>query len=217
MDERTTALVRLSASLTTDEGSQALAMDRAVRVDAAAAEEVLLQSYLFLGYPVALNALGLWRRRTGRPAPATGTELTGEAGDPGKPGEGEGPSLWGERGEAVCRAVYGDHYEALRELMERIHPELDRWAVVEGYGKVLGRPGLELRVRELCVAALLSGTTATRQLHSHLRGCLNVGASPDEVETMLDTIRDLTGPDRDREARRVWERVRTRWLGEGKS
>jgi 4-carboxymuconolactone decarboxylase len=211
MDERTTALVRLSASLTTDEAFQVLAMDRAARVDAAAAEEVLLQSYLFLGYPVALNALGLWRRRTGRPATVTGMELAGE------PGEAEGPSLWVERGEAVCRAVYDDHYEALRELMARIHPELDRWAVVEGYGKVLGRPGLELRVRELCVAALLSGTTATRQLHSHLRGCLNVGASPDEVETMLDTIRDLTGPDRDREARRVWERVRTRWLGKGGS
>lgn len=181
-------------------------MDRAAEVDAAAAEEVLLQSYLFLGYPVALNALMLWRRRTGRPAlPAL---------DQGH--EAEGPALWRRRGVEVCRAVYGDHYEALRELMGQIHPELDRWAVVEGYGKVLGRPGLELRVRELCVAAQLSGTAATRQLHSHLRGCLNVGAAPDEVEAMLDAVRDLTGPERDRETRRVWERVLTRWMGKGR-
>jgi 4-carboxymuconolactone decarboxylase len=206
MDERTRALVRLAASLTTEDGAQVQAMDRAAAVDAPAAEEVLLQSYLFLGYPVALNALGLWRRRTGRPAlPSL---------DQGE--EAEGPALWRRRGAEVCRAVYGDHYERLRELMGQIHPELDRWAVVEGYGKVLGRPGLELRVRELCVAALLSGTTATRQLHSHLRGCLNVGAAPDEVEAMLDAVRDITGSERDRETRRVWQRVLTRWLGKGR-
>lgn len=242
MDERTTALVRLSASLTADNARLALAMDRASEVDHAAAEEVLLQSYVFLGYPVALNALGLWRRRTGRaarpPAPdqagnqvrnqipsSTSNPVTSAAdSEPAGPDPGgesapepEGPALWRRRGEMVCRAVYGDHYESLRELMAQVHPELDRWAVVEGYGKVLGRPGLELRVRELCVAALLSGTSATRQLHSHLRGCLNVGAAPEEVEAMLDAVRDVTGPHRAREARRVWQRVLTRWTGNGRS
>jgi 4-carboxymuconolactone decarboxylase len=198
MDERTRALVRLAASLTVDEGEQVRAMDRAAEVDAAGAEEVLLQSYLFLGFPVALNALALWRRRTGVEASA---------------GEPEAAAGWEERGGRVCGEVYAEHYEALRELMARIHPELDRWAVVEGYGKVLGRPGLDLRTRELCIAAQLAGTTATRQLHSHLRGCLNVGASPEEVESMLATVGEILPPERAREAGRVWERVRARRNG----
>ncbi len=197
MDERTRVLARLAASLTSSEVAQAEAMDAAHRVDGSAAEEVLLQSYLFLGYPAALNALGLWRRRTGRPPPA--------------PTPAAAPGEWEARGERVCRAVYGHQYEALREVMAGVHPDLDRWAVAEGYGKVLGRPGLELRVRELCIAMLLSGTEARRQLHSHLRGCLNVGVPPAELEAALDAIADIIGDERAREAVRVWERVYARW------
>lgn len=197
MDDRMRSLVRLAASLTADEARWIEAMDEAAAIDPDGAEEVLLQSYLFLGFPVALNALGLWRRRTERPAP---------------PPSPEGPELWRERGVEVCRAVYGHQYEALRELMGAIHPDLDHWAIVEGYGKVLGRPGLALPERELCIGAMLAGIDATRQLHAHLRGCLNVGASPEDVDAMLDAVSGLLPPDRATVSRRVWERVRDRWL-----
>lgn len=197
MDERRRALVRLSASLTAAEHVQLEAMDRAAAVAPEEAEEVLLQSYLFLGFPVALNALGVWRRRTERPAPSP---------------LDEGPVEWAERGEEVCRQVYGRQYEALREVMDGIHPELDRWALLEGYGKVLGRPTLDLKTRELCVGAQLAGTAASRQLHAHLRGCLNVGATVEEVDDVLDAVGDIIGPERSRGAGRVWQRVRDRWV-----
>lgn len=197
MDEQTRALVRLSAALTADETVQLAAMDRAAELAPDEAEEVLLQSYLFLGFPVALNSLGLWRRRMGRPAPAP---------------RDEGPAEWVHRGEAVCRKVYGRQYEALREVMDGIHPDLDRWALMEGYGKVLGREGLDLRTRELCVAAQLAGTDASRQLHAHLRGCLNVGATVDEVGAALAAVEDIIGPERARNTDRVWKRVRDTWL-----
>ncbi len=193
-------LVRLAAALTASEAELIPALDEAAAVAPAEAEEVLLQSYLFLGFPVALNGLGLWRRRTGRPAPA--------------PRDGD-PAVWAERGEAVCRAVYGHQYEALREVMEGVHPDLDRWAVMEGYGKVLGRPGLGLPMRELCVAAMLCGIDATRQLHAHLRGCLNVGVAPGAVAAMLAEIEAIIGPERAAVADRVWGRVRDRHEGSG--
>lgn len=198
LDERVRVLVRLAASLTASEADQAIAMDEAAREAPAAAEEVLLQSYLFLGYPVALNSLGLWRRRSGRPPP--------------EPTEAE-VSAWEERGEEVCRKVYGHQYEALQEVMNGIHPDLARWAVSEGYGKVLGRPGLELPVRELCVAAMLSGIDATRQLHAHLRGCLNVGVDPAVVSAMLKEIEPIIGLARSGAAGRIWQRVRSRAEG----
>ena len=202
LDPRTRSLVRLAASLTGDESVQVEAMDEAAAEAPAEAEEVLLQSYLFLGYPVALNALHLWRRRTGRPA----REQEGRA-------AGDGiPSSWVERGQEVCRKVYGDQYDALRDVMARIHPELDRWAVVEGYGKVLGRPELDLRTRELCIAAQLAGTDASRQLHSHLRGSVNVGNPASAVEAALDAVEDIVGTERHEAARKVWARVRDRWL-----
>lgn len=194
--ERNRVLVRLAAALTAEETAWIAAMDEAVEVSPDEAEEVLLQSYIFLGFPVALNALGLWRRRTGRPAP--------EARD-------QEPSLWAERGEAVCRQVYAQQYEALRAVMEGVHPDLDQWALREGYGKVLGRPGLDLPTRELCVAAMLSGIDATRQLHAHLRGCLNVGAPVPAVEAMLEDVEDLIGTVRATMAGRVWQKVRDRY------
>jgi hypothetical protein len=49
--------------------------------------------------------------------------------------------------------------------------------IVEGYGKVLGRPGLDAGdVRELCIVALLAVAGRAAQLYSHLRGALNAGA-----------------------------------------
>lgn len=200
MDERTRVLVRLATALTGDEAGLRTAMDAASRVAPAEAEEVLLQSYLFLGFPVALNALGLWRRRTGRPAP---------------PARAERPEDWRERGEAVCRAVYAGQYEALREVMTNVHPDLDGWAVMEGYGKVLGREGLELPTRELCAAAMLAGVAAPRQLHAHLRGSLNVGVEPVTVDAMIDGVRDLLPPERLAETERIWGSVRARWIAAG--
>jgi len=36
--------------------------------------------------------------------------------------------------------------------------------VETGYGRVMGRPGLELRMRELCVVAVLAGMNVPAQL-----------------------------------------------------
>jgi 4-carboxymuconolactone decarboxylase len=89
--------------------------------------------------------------------------------------------------------------------------------VVEGYGKVLGRPGLELRVRELCIAALLAVLGATRQLHSHLRGALNAGASCEEVEHALALALPYAQPDARLRAEETWRAVRERWAAAGRA
>ena len=60
-------LVRLSAviaSRQTDELSKHFNFI-AARADAVQVEEVILQSYLFLGYPIALNMMALWREMIG--------------------------------------------------------------------------------------------------------------------------------------------------------
>lgn len=198
MDDRERSLVALSAALGAGDPARRLAaMDAAVEQgDEAAVEEALLQSYLFLGYPTALRAVGEWRERTGRPAP-------GPVADDW--------AAWRERGEAVCERVYGGAYPLLRERVAALHPDLERWMLTEGYGKVLGRPGLALRTRELCIVALLAGLDAPQQLHSHLRGALNVGAAPEEVDEALEIAGGAIAPARLGVAWAVWEAVRDRW------
>lgn len=190
--------MRLSAALGSRERERiAAAIDEAAELaDAAAVEEVLLQSYLFLGYPAALNAIAVWRERTGRSAPAPVVD------------DWEG---WSRRGERVCAQVYAGQYERLRENIAALHPDLERWMLAEGYGKVLGRPGLSLRDRELCIAALLAGLDAPAQLHSHLRGSLNTGASVAEVDEALELACGLLPAERAEAARGVWDQVRRRW------
>jgi 4-carboxymuconolactone decarboxylase len=200
MDEATRALVALSAAIGSGERSAVEAALHGAGEAAApeAIEEALLQSYLFVGFPGALNAMAAWRERTGRPA--------------GRATEG-GREEWRARGEAVCARVYGTQYARLRERVAELHPDLEAWMLEEGYGKVLARPGLALSVRELCIVALLVPQDAPAQLHAHLRGALNVGASVEDVAEALEIACAAAPPARAQAARGVWAAVRARWEG----
>ena len=196
------ALVDVSAALAaTDETRLRHALEVADRVcDPLEVEETLLQSMLFLGYPAALNGLALWRAVSGRPAP----EATRED-----------PALWPARGREVCRRVYGAQLERLRANVRQLHPEMEIWMLTEGYGKVLGRPGLSLERRELGIVALLArgGPEVARQLHSHLRGALRVGAPVEAVEAALEVALDGASEASVGSAREVWSDVRQRFAG----
>lgn len=190
-------LVRLSAALAAGDFDGLRGALEALAGQGAdeAVEETLLQAHLFAGFPAALNALALWRSVSGRaPDPATT----------------EDPELWARRGEALCRRIYGRAYEGLRENVSGLHPDLDRWMVVEGYGKVLGREGLHVRERELCVVAILAVQGAGVQLHSHLRGALRVGCGVDEVAEALHLALVHVDPGLRREMEGVWRAVRRR-------
>lgn len=195
------ALVRLSATLVGGAVGEVRAAMQAAHEDFSRleVEETLLQSYLFLGYPAALNALTMWR------------DLCGAQSGSAPPTDD--PARWGERGEEVCRAVYGEQYERLRAAVCGLHPDLETWMVTEGYGKVLGRPGLALEQRELCIVAMLAvqGESVRRQLVSHLRGALNVGVDEGLVTRALEAALERANPETGAVARGIWQDVRQRY------
>lgn len=178
MTDELRTLVRVAAAIAAlEEGTVRTALAQAHIVRPAWVEEVILQSYLFAGFPRALNAAREWRRLSGIPAPAD---------DPH--GDLEG---WWQDGERTCAAVYGNFYQPLRRNIRQLHPALDTWMIVEGYGKVLSRPGLDLPRREVCVVAACLAARQDRQLHAHLHGALNVGVAPDDLRATLDALRGL--------------------------
>jgi 4-carboxymuconolactone decarboxylase len=196
LDAPTIALVRLAAAIAAGtESDVRAALAAATGVPAAWIDELILQSYLFSGFPRALNAAREWRRIAPVATPGE------SAADPTREGE------WLARGEATCAAVYGDMYEKLRRNVFELHPALDAIMVMDGYGKVLGRPGLDLARRELCVVAACAATGQDRQLHSHLHGALNVGVAPAALAGALDALAERLGPDRTRSARLLLARV----------
>jgi len=198
LDAETHALVRLAGIITAGSEIQM----RASLVHAAAAcrpewvEEVVLQSYLFAGFPRALNAAREWRRISGRSAPDT---------DEGE--DFDQASRWRSEGEATCAIVYGPFYERLRHNIRELHPALDAWMIVEGYGKVLSRQALDLRRRELCIVSACAMARQDRQLHSHLHGAKHAGASPEEVLGAINAVADLLGPDDTRRYHQLFARV----------
>ena len=118
-----------------------------------------------------------------------------------------GPPRWRKRGDALCRRVYGEAYARLLPAVRALHPDLAEWMVEHGYGRVLSRPGLGVRDRELVTVAALAALGWERQLVSHVLGALRVGASRAEVGEAIGIGAEAAG-EREREiARRTWERA----------
>jgi alkylhydroperoxidase/carboxymuconolactone decarboxylase family protein YurZ len=82
----------------------------------------------------------------------------------------------------------------LMEHMRQLHPDLADWIILEGYGKVLSRPFLSPRVRELLIVAMTAVLQVERQFQSHVRGSIHAGSTPDELRSVLSQLTDLMEP-----------------------
>jgi 4-carboxymuconolactone decarboxylase len=208
LDNQTRQLVLLAAAIAG--GSEADVRDAFARAIAAKVpgqwmEELVLQSYLFCGFPRTLNAAREWRRQSPRTPASAESQLDSAAAEHAD--DVDQVSEWRVRGEATCAAVYDGMYEKLRLNVRDLHPLLDEWMIIEGYGKVLGRPALDLPRRELCIVAACAATGQDRQLHSHLHGALNVGVDADTVREALDALEPMLGASRASSARLLLARV----------
>jgi alkylhydroperoxidase/carboxymuconolactone decarboxylase family protein YurZ len=204
LDQPTLALVRVAMAVA--RGSEAAIRDRmrAARgagVPALWMEELLLQSLLNVGYPLALAAFGIWRELAGA-APAEGGEslLHSEHG------------RWAKRGEERCAEVYGRTYHKLLLNLRALHPALESLVVVDAYGKILGRPGLDAARRELTTLAAITMLEAPRQLHAHLRGALNLGWAREDVDAVLALAEADLSPEQALKVWELWADVRGRKL-----
>ena len=72
--------------------------------------------------------------------------------------------------------------------MESLAPDIFRWMIIEGYGKVLSRQILNIVDRELAIVAALMVDNRQKQLYSHMKGALNAGASEDLLKSVITDI-----------------------------
>lgn len=202
LDRPTVALVRVAMAIA--RGDETVTRERlraahAMKVPDLWIDELLLQSLLNVGYPLSLAAFAIWRDLAG---PAAGGEslLHGDHG------------LWAKRGEGLCAEVYGRTYHKLLLNLRTLHPALEALVVVDAYGKLLARPGLDAGRRELCTLAAITMLEAPRQLHAHLRGALNVGWKREDVDALLVLAEQDVGAARALKVWEVWADVREREL-----
>ena len=204
LDSQTVALVRIAMSIARGDDQAMrdhMRAAREARVPALAIEELLLQSLLNVGYPLALAAFGVWHEVAGSAPPDGGESLLhGEHG------------RWARRGEQLCAQVYGRTYHKLLVNLRTLHPALEALVVVDAYGKILSRPGLDDARRELCTLAAITMLQTPRQLHAHLRGALNLGWKKEDVDAVLVLAEKEVGSKGALKLWEVWADVRERRL-----
>ena len=208
LDPATAALVRLSAAVAqgdVSELAERFVAARGAGVPPLWIDELLLQSMLVVGYPLALVAFGVWRE-------VAGSDGVGRGRHAAEPLAHEDWQAWADRGASVCREVYGRAYHKLLLNLRALHPALEDLVLVDAYGKVIGRPGLDLKRRELATVAAVAVLGAAQQLHSHLRGALNTGATGAEVDAVLALVSGDLDEDKRRRASEQWEDVKKRKL-----
>jgi 4-carboxymuconolactone decarboxylase len=188
---RSAAIARLSAAIAAND-APGVAHEAAAAIEggvpASAVYEAILQSYLFVGFPRAIEAFF-----------AAQPILAHHGGIPAAP---DPPSAaeWTARGEALCRQIYGRHYEKLVATMRGFSPDLAAWMILEGYGKTLSRPALSPVDREYGVLAILTVTRMWRQLRSHAIGTVSVGGTRAGARAAIEAARPWAGDAAVREA-----------------
>ncbi|MBU3679947.1 MAG: RdgB/HAM1 family non-canonical purine NTP pyrophosphatase [Candidatus Kapabacteria bacterium] len=147
--------------------------------------EAMLQTYLFAGFPTALEALSI----ISNAFTAAGISLPDGIEDYNVP-------EFTARGETLCREVYGHVYEKLMQRFESVSPSMRSWMITEGYGKTLSRAGLLVRERELCIVCMLAALEKPAQLYSHVRGAMNIGADSDDLAVCVNVVVEQCGKDK---------------------
>jgi len=147
-------------------------------IDRQSLYEIILQSYLFLGFPRMLEAADHFDQHIP-------SDRQSEPPEKILPDEAD---RWFGDGLALCRKIYGTNYQRLEDRVSSMAPEIFRWMIIEGYGKVLSRPVVDIADRELSIVAFLIVENRQRQLHSHIKGAINAGVSPALLRQVIDDI-----------------------------
>lgn len=127
-------------------------------------EELLLQATLFFGFPRVVTAFELLQEEW--PAATS-------------PGGGEVPAdERRDRGLELFASIYGRNDAAVRAKLGSFHSAFHDFVIEAAYGRVLSRPGLDVRTRELVAVTALTFLDQEPQLVAHARGALRFGAEP---------------------------------------
>ncbi|TDQ40519.1 carboxymuconolactone decarboxylase family protein [Tepidicella xavieri] len=91
-----------------------------------------------------------------------------------------------EQGLAMRKRVMGEDFvaRAFSGLTEFTAP-LQHYITRNAWGDVWQRPGLDLKTRSLVTVAMLTALGKTHELKGHVRGALNNGATPQEIQEVL--------------------------------
>lgn len=169
-----------------------------------------MQTTLFCGVPKIINALSTIRANSDDATWKSIHSIYQE-------GQKEGKLLyniespresWSIKGEELMRQRFGDKaYEITAQKMSDLHPVFWEWIKSNAYGRVLSRPGLDMKLRSLCIVAALAGQNVKPQLYSHLKAGMRLGCTEQEMKCVLEQTYLIWGKEAQEQADSVWMEV----------
>ena len=91
-----------------------------------------------------------------------------------------------DKGLATLKQVMGEDFvaNAFANVTDFTRP-IQEHITAKAWGDVWQRPGLDLKTRSLITVAMLTAMGKQHELKSHLRGALNNGVTPAELQEVL--------------------------------
>lgn len=168
--------------------------------------EVLLQGYLFCGYPRAIESFFALQDTVSAQGRLETLDCT--------PRRLDSSEELMERGFDTAGMVHGGNFARIHNKISALCPDLGYLMVAEGYGHILSRPELDLKTRELAIVSSLTALRSHRQLNSHIRGCRNVGCEDAEIHEAIFTCLLWLPFESIRESLEVWSGITGREIPE---
>ena len=91
-----------------------------------------------------------------------------------------------EKGLATRKQVMGEDFvaRAFAGVTDFTRP-MQEHITAKAWGDVWQRPGLDLKIRSLITVAMLTALGKQHELKGHVRGALNNGVTPEELQEVL--------------------------------
>ena len=91
-----------------------------------------------------------------------------------------------DQGLATRKQVMGENYvaAALGSMTAFTQP-VQEYITAKAWGDVWQRPGLDLKTRSIITVAILTALGKQHELKGHVRGALNNGVTPAELQELL--------------------------------
>lgn len=157
-------------------------------------QEMFLQSHLFAGFPRAIEAfenLAEVRAMGIFPPTDASNRSTNDASE--------------AKGRELFNTIYARKAEDVLDRIGSFHPSLRDWILEHAYSRVLARPNLTPKQRELAAVAALIVSRQWRQLMSHIRGAQRCGASAEEIQQIYQCVKSITPPATFNKARKIFQ------------
>ncbi len=148
-------------------------------------DEIMAQTAAYAGMPVALAGAGV--------AAAVFAEIDGteQRETPPAPAEAKDDEKRRADGLDVLRTLLGDPAMDMKfaesATIEQLG-DMGRLVLDFAFGDVWSRPQLSRRDRSLVVVSVLTALSLAHELEIHLRGALNHGVTPAEIEEVMLTM-----------------------------